>query len=219
MIKHSFKIVRWFLSLATLLLAFLLLAAPFYIYDRFNIETAVAELEFDKISDQNYLAHLSTENLCTTRDYRLQGDQWQLDAEFIKWKGAAVLLGFESHYRLDRLNGRYANSEQQNSEQSSAHELSPEVLFDFFPSNKTVGEKGLFVDTFYGSSVYMAIDETKRYRIYKTEDGLIVRTEERAKPIDESPVLTISITKACETSPNLLDRLARQINRWAIQLL
>ncbi len=218
MFRISLKVFRWLLSLGSLFIAFLLLAAPFYIYSNFNSETAIAELEFDKISDQYYLAHLSTGDFCTTDSFSISGDQWQLDAQFMKWNGLAVMLGLESHYRLDRLSGRYADIEQQNDAINSAFDLSPKLFLDFFSANNFSAEKGLLIDTLYGSSVYMKIDTTKRYRVYKTEDALIVRSEERALPIHKGGVLTISITKACETKRNLFSDLSQKINQLAITL-
>jgi len=206
-------------SFAILSLAFLLLIAPFYIYSQFNAEEAIAELEFDKISEQYYIAHLSTGDLCIAQDFPIQGDQWQLDAQFLKWKGIAVTLGFESRYQLERLSGRYVDIIQQNESTNSAFDLSPELLLNLFPSSYADSKEGILIDTLYGSSVYLNIDTTKSYRVYKTEDGLIVRSEERAIPVSEGGVLTISITKACETNPSTLDRLARIINRWATNLL
>ncbi len=211
--------LRWLITVGTLSLVFLLLATPFYTYSQFNAEEAIAEIEFDKLSEQSYLAHLSTGNLCVTHSYPIQGDQWQLDAQFIKWNGPAVMLGFKSQYQLDRLNGRYADIQQQNSTNNSAIDLSPKLLVTLFPSGRADDNEGLLIDTLYGSSVYMSMDETKRYRIYKTEDALIVRSEERAIPASDDGILTISITKACETKPSTLNRFSKQINRWVLERL
>lgn len=218
MLRILFKTLRWTLTLGILSLAFLLLAAPFYTYSQFNAEEAIAELEFDKLSEQSYLAHLSSGDLCVAHDYPIQGDQWQLDAQFIKWNGPAVILGFKSRYQLDRLSGRYSDIGQQNRTKSSAIDLTPDLFLTLFPSGKEDNNEGLFIDTLYGSSVYMNIDEAKRYRIYKTEDALIVRSEERAISTSSDGVLTISITKACESTPSLFNRLSKQINRWVLAL-
>lgn len=128
------------------------------------------------------------------------------------------MLGFESRYRLERLSGRYADIQQQNSSKGSAFDLLPELFVDFFPTSGVHDKERLLIDTLYGSSIYMEIDTTKRYRIFKTEDALIVRSEERAIPISQEGVLTISITKACETKTSLIDSLSKVINRWAIKL-
>jgi hypothetical protein len=218
LLRILFKTLRWTLILGVLSLTFLLLTAPFQTYSQFNAEEAIAELEFDKLSEQSYLAHLSTGNLCVVHDYPIQGDQWQLDAQFIKWNGPAVMLGFKSRYQLDRLSGRYSDIDQQNKTNSSATDLTPELFLTLFPSDKEDNSKGFFIDTLYGSSVYMNIDETKRYRIYKTEDALIVRSEERAISTTNDGVLTISITKACKSNPSLLNRFSKQINRWLLTL-
>ncbi|HHX35179.1 MAG TPA: hypothetical protein GX719_07915 [Gammaproteobacteria bacterium] len=47
------------------------------------------------------------------RSFLLDGDLWQLDVRQLHWKGLAHLIGLESGYRLETLNGRFFTAEQQ----------------------------------------------------------------------------------------------------------
>jgi len=54
----------------------------------------------------------------------LRGDEWQIDARVLKWRGMAVLIGFDTLYRLDRLSGRYRDITQERIGLRTVHSLS-----------------------------------------------------------------------------------------------
>jgi len=191
----------------------LLSSAPFYIYDRFNQETPVARLSFIKTDDFNYIAQLQQGDFCSNRQFMVLGDQFQLDAGFVKWKGLAVLLGFEPRYRLDRLSGRYSNLNAQNSLETISHNLAPDLLFDFFDETAPEGKQGWLIDTRYGSSVYLSIDPSLLYQIFATEDGLIARTEPILNYNRQNGELQIDITQGCSGSPSTLESMSTSLNR------
>ena len=183
--------------LGIVLVGGMLVMTPFYVYEVFNQEFPIARLEFRRINDFEYLARLNRGDFCTLEEYSILGDQFQIDAGFVKWKGPAVLLGFKPRYRLDRLTGRYREVQRQNSQPSMAHDLAPDMLFDFFSDNAREDEDGWLIDTSFGSSVYYSVDPTLRYTVYATEDGLILRSEPISKYSPETGNLVIDITEAC----------------------
>ena len=86
-------------------------------------ETLIAELRSSRPGDREYLAHLRTGDRCDERACcGSLGDQWRIDAEFLKWKYWATLLGIDSQYRLDRLEGRYRTAAAQNTQPNLAHD-------------------------------------------------------------------------------------------------
>lgn len=193
-------------------------ASPFYIYQQLNIETPVAEIYFDRRSEQIYVASLATGDLCDTDRYELYGDQWQLDASFIKWNGIAASIGLKSLYKLDRLSGRYKNVQQQNNRYNRAYDISPALYFDWFNAGVT-GEGGYLVDTQYGSSVFLDIDTSKIYILYKTEDGLIAKAKSRYGEFKRTPVLTIEVNRACAHRDGVVRRLVNGLNSLALTYL
>ena len=127
--RRAFK---FSLGVVVLFAAFsiVLLMATIYTYDRLTGETLIAELRFDATGDRQYVAHLRTGDRCEDRAFPLYGDQWRIDAEFLKWKYWALLLGLDSQYRLDRLEGRYRAVADQNSQHNVAHALSERTAVD-----------------------------------------------------------------------------------------
>src|SRR6185295_6598165 len=111
-------------------LAVVLFTATIYTYDRLTGETLIAELRFDATGDRQYLAHLRTGDRCDDRSFPLYGDQWRVDAEFLKWKYWALLFGLDSQYRLDRLEGRYRSVADQYSKPNVARGLSERTAVD-----------------------------------------------------------------------------------------
>lgn len=214
----GWRLTRWVVLLAAFICLALLCSAPFYVYGRFNAEQPIAEISFKQIGEKRYQAYLATGDLCSVQTYELLGDQWQLDASFVKWRGLGTLLGLDSLYRLDRLSGRYADVSEQNAAPSLSHDVAPPVFIDVFPRRR--GERGiagLLVDTHYGSSVYLDIDTTRRYRVYKTEDALIARAMER--PASAPDEVTLVIDKACGRHSGLIARVASMANNAAMSLL
>src|SRR5918994_1874592 len=118
--RRVLKLSLWVVVLFAAL-SIVLLTATIYTYDRLTAETLTAELRFDATGDRQYLAHLRTGDRCDERVLPVLGDQWRVDAEFLKWKYWALLLGLDSQYRLDRLEGRYRSAAEQNSQPNVAH--------------------------------------------------------------------------------------------------
>jgi hypothetical protein len=214
----GWRLTRWVVLPAALFCLALLCSAPFYVYGRFNAEQPIAEISFKQLDHKRYQAYLATGDLCSVQTYELHGDQWQLDASFVKWRGLGTLLGLESLYRLDRLSGRFADVSEQNAAAGLSYDVAPPVFIDVFPRQR--GERGLaglLVDTHYGSSVYLDIDTTRRYRVYKTEDALIARAME--SPADNPGEVTLVIDKACGRHSGLIARMVSMANDVALSLL
>lgn len=207
-----------FVLTVSVVLISLLAVTPFYIYDRFNQQQAIAKIEFTKQSDQVFLAHLYKGSFCYNEDFQILGDQVQLDASFLKWNGWAVLLGFESLYRLDRLSGRYRKIEDQKTKAKSYHDLATEVVFDAFTDKELQGESSWIVDSQYGSSVYIDIRSDLIYKIYKTEDGLVAKSELRPELEKKEGVLIINIENPCAENNNSFGTVAKEINDIVLRI-
>jgi hypothetical protein len=215
----AWRLVPWLLVLVVVAMLATLVAAPFYVYSRFNAEQPIAEITFRQLGDKRYLAALATGDLCSVRTFEIHGDQWQLDASFVKWRGIGTLLGLDSLYRLDRLSGRYANVAEQNAAASPAYDVAPRVLVDVFTRRGEKGLAGWLVDTHYGSSVYLDIDPARRYRVYKTEDALIARAMAPETDVTTPGEVTLVIDKACGQRAGVIGRWIAAVNTAAVSLL
>jgi hypothetical protein len=193
------KVFRASLLLVVLFaaLSIVLLTATVYTYDRLTAETVIAELRFDSVGERQYLAHLRTGDRCGERTFTVYGDQWRVDAEFLKWKYWALLFGLDSQYRLDRLEGRYRSAAEQNSAQNLAHDLGARTAVDVVTLAESLGSWNFLLDATYGSSTYQDIDVDNVYYVYRTTTGIITRHQRRPATPPPGEALSVTIDGAC----------------------
>jgi hypothetical protein len=203
--RRALKFSLWVVVLLAAL-SIVLLTATVYTYERLTAETLIAELRFDATGERQYLAHLRTGDRCDERAFPVFGDQWRVDAEFLKWKYWALLLGLDSQYRLDRLEGRYRSAVEQNSQPNVAHDLGERTALDLVSLTETLGSWNFLLDATYGSSTYQDIDIDNVYYVYRTATGIITRHEPRpAQPEGGGAPLSVTIDGACG-DPSLWQR-------------
>ena len=202
--RRAFK---FSLGVVVLFAAFsiVLLMATIYTYDRLTGETLIAELRFDATGDRQYVAHLRTGDRCEDLAFPLYGDQWRIDAEFLKWKYWALLLGLDSQYRLDRLEGRYRSVADQNSQRNVAHALSERTAVDLVALAESLGSWNFLLDATYGSSTYQDIDVDDVYYVYRTTTGIITRHEPRPVQPTDGASFNVTIDGACD-QPSMWQR-------------
>jgi hypothetical protein len=208
--RKAFKFSLWVVVLFAAL-SIVLLTATIYTYDRLTAETLIAELRFDPVDDSQgerlYLAHLRTGDRCDERQYRLHGDQWRIDAEFLKWKYWALLFGLDSQYRLDRFEGRYRSVADQNSKRNVAYELSERTAVDVVSLAESLGSWNFLLDATYGSSTYQDIDVDNVYYVYRTTTGIITRHEPRPVQPEGGAPFNVTIDGACD-DPSMWQRFS-----------
>ena len=118
--------------------------------------------------------------------YPLHGDQWRIEAQVLKWKPWANVLGLNTQYRLDRLSGRYESIEQELNAERSVHPLyggDPQSgLEKSLPWKISAWDAARryrryvdAVDTLYGGGAYMPMANGAAYEVWITQSGLIAR--------------------------------------------
>lgn len=174
----------WFIGFCRGLFGLMLLAIAavvavtafdIYSYKQVLQEQVVATINFDKIEDQHYLAVLADKDGKEQR-VELHGDQWQLDARIVKWKGQLAGLGIKPAYRLDRLSGRYYDIEQETTEKRTAHSIHG-VLYslDLWRLINTHPSWFPIVDAMYGSATYLPMEDGALFEITLSNTGLVAR--------------------------------------------
>ena len=202
------KLIKSSLVLLFLLLVvfIVLLSASVYTFNVLTAETLIAELRFDQTGERQYLAYLRTGDRCEERVLPVLGEQWRVDAEFLKWKYWATWLGLDSQYRLDRLEGRYRSSDEQNTLPTLAHDLGGGTAIDIVGLASSLGSWNFLIDATYGSSTYQDIDTANVYYVYRTQTGIITRFEPRPAG-DAGAALSVEITRACGAAPPIWKRV------------
>ncbi|AFL68476.1 hypothetical protein [Sulfurospirillum barnesii] len=158
---------------ASLVLNAVLVLLFSWTYTALTQETLIATVSFSKPYESSgfHIAHLNGEDGKVVGDFKIYGEQWRIDAKFMKMKYWSNLLKLDSRYVLERFEGRYKKSEDQNTQQKLSHDLGENTLLDRF----TLFGWNPFVDIEYGSSVYQEITLNQRFEIYKTPTGFVVR--------------------------------------------
>ena len=158
------------LAIAALMAA---ISINLYTYDRLTHESKIAEVSFQEIGVQHFEAHLLLKN--NTKILDLRGDEWQIDARVLKWRGMAVLIGFDTLYRLDRLSGRYRDIIQEITELRTVHSLSEEQGLDLWMIGRRYAHWIPWVDALYGSATYMPMVDGASYTVSVSSTGLLAR--------------------------------------------
>ncbi len=150
-------------------------AFDLYSYKQVLQEQVVATINFDKIEDQHYFAVLSDKNGKEQR-VELRGDQWQLDARIVKWKGYLATFGLKPAYRLERLSGRYYDIEQETTEKRTAYKVHPDLYgVDVWQLINKHPDWLPVVDAVYGSATYLPMKNGALFEITLSNTGLVAR--------------------------------------------
>jgi hypothetical protein len=144
-----------------------------YTYDRLTHESKIAEISFQEIGPQHFGAVVTLKN--KGEILNLRGDEWQIDARVLKWRGMAVLVGFDTLYRLDRLSGRYRDITQEETGPHTVYSLGEEQGLDLWLIARRYARWIPWVDAVYGSAAYMPMVDGARYTISVGSTGLLAR--------------------------------------------
>ena len=144
-------------------------------YARLTYEQPVAHLSFVALGPQLYTATLVRAPSGDVETFALNGDEWQLDARVLKWRGFANLLGLDARYRLERLSGRYADIEQEKTAPRSVYGLGEAPALDLWLLARAYPRFLPFVDAVYGSATYLPMADGARYQVTISQTGLIAR--------------------------------------------
>ena len=158
------------LAIAALMAA---ISINLYTYDRLTHESTIAEVSFHEIGPQHFGAAVLLKK--NTKILDLRGDEWQIDARVLKWRGMAVLIGFDTLYRLDRLSGRYREITQERTGLHTVYSLSEEQGLDLWMIGRRYAHWIPWVDAVYGSATYMPMVDGASYTVSVSSTGLLAR--------------------------------------------
>jgi hypothetical protein len=175
---------RFFAATRSALLGLLLVAGAGFLfafsmtlhtYARLTYEQPVAQLAFVALGPQLYSATLVRVPSGDVETYALNGDEWQLDARVLKWRGVANLLGLDARYRLERLGGRYVEIEQERAGPRSVYALGAAPTLDLWLLARAYPRWLPFVDAVYGSATYLPMADGARFQVTISQSGLVAR--------------------------------------------
>jgi hypothetical protein len=152
-----------------------LLSLNLHTYGRLTHEQPIAEIVFEVRAPQRYRATLAQVPSGEMQMFILAGDEWQLDARVLKWKGWANLLGLDAQYRLERVSGRYRDIDKERNAERTVYALSENPGLDLWTLSVDYPRWLPFVDAVYGSATYLPMADGARYEVSITQSGLVAR--------------------------------------------
>ncbi len=105
--------------------------------------------------------------------YNLQGDEWMLQADFIKFPTWLNVLGFHSGYKITRLEGLYQNPNLERNAKHTVVELNGGEDGFFTTMRNQKFWFSPFVDAYYGNAAFAPADGT--YDVFASQDGLFAK--------------------------------------------
>ena len=155
------------------------LALNLFTYARLTHEQQAAQVTTRQLGERRYAVTLQVPRE-PARHFDLAGDEWQIDARVLKWRGLATLIGFDTAYRLERLSGRYADVQSERTAPRSVHSLAPESGLDLWSLVRRHHRYLPLADALYGSAAYVPMAEGAEYDVSVSASGLVVRPANEA---------------------------------------
>ena len=144
-------------------------------YARLTYEQPVLFIEFESLAPQRFAATVTRATRTEPQRFELAGDEWQVDARVLKWSGVANVLGLDAYYRLERINGRYSDIEQERTAARSVYSLHEDTRFDLWAFARSHPSWVPFLDGFYGTAAFLPMASGARFEVTLSQTGLVAR--------------------------------------------
>ncbi len=104
----------------------------------------------------------------------LQGDQWAIGGDFLKWYPWVNWIGIKNCHKLTRLSSRYLKAEEELNRPRTAYDLNggTDLLWRCL---YRVGQWIPFVEAVYGNSAYTFATPGASWGVYVTLSGYLVK--------------------------------------------
>lgn len=156
-----------------------LVALDLYSYQQLLVDKPIARVAFQQVDRQKFIATVTLEDSGETSEFYLRGDQWQIDARVIRWKGPLRTLGGKPGFRLDRISGRYLSLQDERTQERTVYALNEnEYGMDIWAWARE-REQVPWVDAAYGSATFLPMADGAEFQLALAHSGLL------AKPLNE----------------------------------
>lgn len=172
-------LMQWLRGTAGVLLAgiaiwLVLFAASLFAYQQVSAGDApMATLSFENVAPQEWMVTVSEAN-GDRRQFRMQGDLWQLDIRLLHYTGLLSAFNVTPSFRLERLTGRYVSLEDQSSREHSDYSLLPDPVFGYDIWQRAHDNGSLLLEATRGSLVLLPMAEGAIFEVRMGDPGLTV---------------------------------------------
>lgn len=180
--------VRVLFSSALLLVAgaFALVGWDLQSYRAFEKDRVIAVIQFEQVGPQAYIAKLTVSSSGELKEFYMKGDQWQVDARVLRWKGVGARI--KPGYRLDRISGRYTSVNDEISKERTVYSLfSQDGALDLWAYAYKNHQSLPVLEAVYGSATYMPMSDGAQFNVALSNSGLL------AKPGNEAAQQALKI--------------------------
>ncbi len=143
-------------------------------YERLTHEQVAGEILLKRLGDRSFEATVTFPTR-ESQTFTLRGDEWQIDARVLKWRGMATIAGFDTVYRLERLGGRYTDIADERSAPRTVYELHPAGRIDPWDMARRYKQYVPWIDALYGSATFLPMADGALYEITVSQTGLVAR--------------------------------------------
>lgn len=145
-----------------------------YGYTALTREDVAATLLLQPTGPQKFSATVRYPDLREVK-FELAGDEVYVDAQILKWKPIANMLGLHTAYELDRIAGRYRSIEVERSAPRTIFSLSRDKPLDLFDLRQRYIFLAPLLDAEYGSATYVAVSRPAELELRVSTTGLLMR--------------------------------------------
>ena len=176
----KFKVTRGLSGLVLLAVAVSLLWVMILVLSSLGLTGKITGEHIQAIPVTNILHQMSVQvmlydgngQITSENTYLLQGDEWMMQGDIIKFPAWLNVIGFHAGYKLTRLEGRFDDIALENSARHTAIALNggDDTFFQTTYMHKQWFAP--FVDAAYGNAVFQAPGS---FDVFATQDALIAR--------------------------------------------
>lgn len=145
-----------------------------YGYTALTREDVAATLLVQPTGPQKFSATVRYPDLREVK-FELAGDEVYVDAQILKWKPIANVVGLHTAYELDRIVGRYRSIDQERSAPRTVFPLSRDKPLDLFDLRRRYTFLAPLLDAEYGSASYVAVSRPAEIELRVSTTGLLMR--------------------------------------------
>src|SRR5689334_4842788 len=178
--RRRFKIWRGLGGIALLAVAISLLWVTFLVQSYLGLTGEIKVAHIRAMSIANVAHQMSVEvvlydqhgHVTSDNTYLIQGDEWMMQGDIIKFPAWLNIVGLHAGYKLTRLEGRFDDIHLENTAPHTAVPLNggDDTFFQTTYLHKQWF--GPFVDAAYGNAVFQAPGS---FDVFATQDALIAR--------------------------------------------
>lgn len=178
--RRRFRVTRGLSGIVLLAVAISLLWVAFLVQSYLGLTGEIKVAHIRATSIANVAHEMSVEvtlydgNGHATSDntYLLQGDEWMLQGDIVKFPAWLNVVGLHSGYKLTRLEGRFDDIQLENTARHTAIALNggDDNFFKTMHDNRSWFAP--FVDASYGNAVFQTPGS---FDVFATQDALIAR--------------------------------------------